>query len=182
MAERLRGRRGGGRETRTDTQTRRSAAPAAWSEAGAAWSVAKLGGERMPRSGCHEPTREAERRASGRGAEGERARCGGEEAGTGSGAQRSDGRPTIAFLHCCAMVAEHFKAPSGSGRGQAEQAGGRGGVWDRGGATAYGIGAPSGSGRGQAEQAGGRGGVWDRGGATGYGIGAPSGSGRGQAE
>ena len=120
MAERLRGRRGGGRETRTDTQTRRSVAPAAWSEAGAAWSVAKRGGERMPRSGCHEPTREAERRASGRGAEGERTRCGGEEAGTGSGAQRSDGRPTIAFLHCCATAAEHFKAPSGSGRGQAE--------------------------------------------------------------
>ena len=69
MAERLRGRRGGGRETRTDTQTRRSEAPAARSEAGAAWSVAKRGGERMPRSGCREPTRKAERRASRRGAE-----------------------------------------------------------------------------------------------------------------
>ena len=130
MAERLRGRRGGGRETRTDTQTRRSEAPAAWSEAEAAWSVAKREGERMPRSGCREPTREAERRASERGAEGERALRGGEEAGTGSGAQRSDGRPIIASLHCCAMAAEHFKAPSGSGRGQAEKAGGRGGVRD----------------------------------------------------
>ena len=158
MAERLRGRRGGGRETRTDTQTRRSVSPAAWSEAGAAWSVAKRGGERMPRSGCREPTREAERRASGRGVEGERTRSGGEKAGTGSGAQRSDGRPIIVSLHCCAMAQEHLKAPSGSGRGQAEKAGGRGGDWDRGGATCYCIVAPSGSGRGQAEQAGGRGG------------------------
>ena len=77
----------------------------------------------MPRSGCHEPTREAERRASGRGAEGERARCGGEEAGMGSGAQRSDGRPTIAFLHCCAMVAEYFKPPPGVGGGRPNRPG-----------------------------------------------------------
>ena len=136
----------------------------------------------MPRSGCREPTREAERRASGRGVEGERTRSGGEETGTGSGAQRSDGRPIITSLHCFAMAAVHFKAPSGSGRGQAEKARGRGGDWDRGEATAYGIRAPSGSGRGQAEQAGGRGGDWDRGGAPAYCIGAPSGSGRGPAE
>ena len=54
----------------------------------------------------------------------------------------------------CHTAAEHFKAPSGSGRGQAEQAGGRGGDWDFGGAVSWVFKPPPGVGGGRPNRPG----------------------------